>query len=464
MALETDRCSPSSASSPGPASSTRPGSDHSSLSNRSASPDSCRSLCCNSNSPQPPSILHTPSASHETPHLMHHTPQPPPPLFPPHHQEQRCQCCRPVSPLIYAGNAIHNTRTPKSTPSSPSHNRQPLCNPVHTRTPPFSSPSPHSASPSPQSSLPPSPSQNRHHQPSPPDHQQPGSSPNGQSPRPTNNERVPQPTTLPFSVANILRPDFGRRAVITSKQHESLYRPGAIRRAVTPICDYQRLYRPHEHLPGVQPLPAPKATKKQPSSWSPVTATRASSLPEETANSKASSNHRHARSKDAQLPVQSSGTASPPLSPASSTVSATSSTPDEKLVTGDSTKGPQLWPAWVYCTRYSDRPSSGKKGAYYAAVFRIVRSRLHKEQRRLFTVSCTVTVAESSCTESVTCQHLEVSGGDARRWPHEVLHPPAQHRASKKSPAPDCLLPTRRTSLVCFCESSPTTVVSCCSY
>lgn len=22
---------------------------------------------------------------------------------------------------------------------------------------------------------------------------------------------------------------------------------------------------------------------------------------------------------------------------------------------------PQLWPAWVYCTRYSDRPSSGRK-------------------------------------------------------------------------------------------------------
>lgn len=360
MALETDRCSPSSASSPGPASSTRPGSDHSSLSNRSASPDSCRSLCCNSNSPQPPSILHTPSASHETPHHIHHTPQPPPPLLPPNHQEQRCQCCRPVSPQIYAGNAIHNTRSPKSTPSSPSHNRQPLCNPVHTRTPPFSSPSPHSSSPSPQSSLPPSPSHNRHHQLSPPDHQQPGSSPNGQSPRPTNNERVPQPTTLPFSVANILRPDFGRRAVITSKQHESLYRPGAIHRAVTPICDYQRLYRPHEHLPGVQPLRAPKSTKKQPSSWSPVTATRASSLPEETANCKASSNHQHARSKDVQLPVPSSGTASPPLSPASSTVSATSSTPDEKLVTGDSAKGPQLWPAWVYCTRYSDRPSSGE--------------------------------------------------------------------------------------------------------
>jgi hypothetical protein len=220
------------------------------------------------------------------------------------------------------------------------------------------------SSPSPQSSLPPSPSHNRQHQSSSPDHQQQGSSPSGPSPRPTHNERVPQPTTLPFSVANILRPDFGRRAVITSKQYESLYRPGAIRRTVTPICDYQRLYRPHEHLPGVQPLPAPKPTKKQPSAWSPVTAARAPSVPAENVSFKVSaretSNQQHARSRDAPLPVPSSGTASPPLSPASSTVSATSSTPDEKVVAGDSAKGPQLWPAWVYCTRYSDRPSSGE--------------------------------------------------------------------------------------------------------
>jgi homeobox protein engrailed len=171
---------------------------------------------------------------------------------------------------------------------------------------------------------------------------------------------VPQPISLPFSVANILRPDFGRRAVITSKQHESLYRPGAIRRTVTPICDYHTLYRPHEHLPGVQPLPAPKPTKAQHSAWSPVTATRAPSLPDDNVSCKVTTIHQHARSKELQLSVPSSGTASPPLSPASSTVSASSSAADDKALTGDSAKGPQLWPAWVYCTRYSDRPSSGE--------------------------------------------------------------------------------------------------------
>jgi homeobox protein engrailed len=44
-------------------------------------------------------------------------------------------------------------------------------------------------------------------------------------------------------------------------------------------------------------------------------------------------------------------------------VSATSSNPDEKMVTSDRGKGSQLWPAWVYCTRYSDRPSSGECGS-----------------------------------------------------------------------------------------------------
>lgn len=39
------------------------------------------------------------------------------------------------------------------------------------------------------------------------------------------------------------------------------------------------------------------------------------------------------------------------------------SSDDTKSESGSSTKdgdGAQLWPAWVYCTRYSDRPSSGK--------------------------------------------------------------------------------------------------------
>lgn len=406
MALETERNSPNGASSPGPTSSTRPGSDRSSSADRTGTPDSCISLCCSGNSPQPPSLLTTQSASHGTHHLMHHTP-PPHPSLPTNHQEQQCRCCRPISPPTYADNAPHNMptacrpRSPKSPPSSPSHNHQSLCNT------PFSSPSPSErhnqqlkplpsppnntsrnsfSPPSPQPSLPPTPSHNRHHEASPPEHQ--GSCPSGPSPRPVNNETLPHPTTLPFSVANILRPDFGRRAVITSKQQESLFRTGgSIRRNLTPICDYQRLYRPHEHLPGVQPLPAPKPTKKQSSAWSPVPAARATEDVGCKVSGRESSNNQQPRNKGVSPPVLTSGTGSPPLSPASSTVSATSSNADDKVVTSDSAKGSQLWPAWVYCTRYSDRPSSGECDNY-CPIYSLCITRLKISLDSSLVISC----------------------------------------------------------------------------
>ena len=43
------------------------------------------------------------------------------------------------------------------------------------------------------------------------------------------------------------------------------------------------------------------------------------------------------------------------------------------LKTSDETKLPTVWPAWVYCTRYSDRPSSGNYCTYLAHI--------HKGQR-----------------------------------------------------------------------------------
>lgn len=48
---------------------------------------------------------------------------------------------------------------------------------------------------------------------------------------------------------------------------------------------------------------------------------------------------------------------SPPLA-SSTTTSTSSSTTSTTSSSGE--KGPIVWPAWVYCTRYSDRPSSGR--------------------------------------------------------------------------------------------------------
>ncbi|XP_067004712.1 homeobox protein engrailed-1a [Anabrus simplex] len=207
MALETDRSSPSNASSPGPASNQRPGS----CSSRTGTPDSC-SVCAN--------MPCSPSQQQQQQQQ---------------HQEQ-CDCYTTGSP-------------------------------------------------------------------------------------PVRQEEPPQPveTSLPFSVANILKPDFGRRAVITCKQSIPPLLPPPIKRLVTPICEYpqpqqlqHKLFRPHEVA-----TPSPLKT--------------GGGIP----------------------------TSSPPLSPASSTVSGSS---DDKNPLNDSPlKGAQVWPAWVYCTRYSDRPSSGPR-------------------------------------------------------------------------------------------------------
>lgn len=81
-----------------------------------------------------------------------------------------------------------------------------------------------------------------------------------------------QPSALPFSVDNILRPEFGRR-----------------------------------HLP---PQPSPSLSVR-------------------------SSTHRSSEDEEGPSPTK----IDPPI-------------PDDP-------NGP-VWPAWVYCTRYSDRPSSGQ--------------------------------------------------------------------------------------------------------
>lgn len=49
---------------------------------------------------------------------------------------------------------------------------------------------------------------------------------------------------------------------------------------------------------------------------------------------------------------------------------ASESAPSAELSSGEAAGGKDpralLWPAWVYCTRYSDRPSSGKKTGHYS--------------------------------------------------------------------------------------------------
>lgn len=63
-------------------------------------------------------------------------------------------------------------------------------------------------------------------------------------------------------------------------------------------------------------------------------------------------------------PTTTATMANAPTSPASSTieqdkVTSTSSATSSGAGASSGSGGPMVWPAWVYCTRYSDRPSSG---------------------------------------------------------------------------------------------------------
>lgn len=178
--------------------------------------------------------------------------------------------------------------------------------------------------------------------------------------------------SLRFSVVNILKPDFGREAILNTKvPNES-----AISAAI-----------PAQH-PQHSPLPLPRdlslSSTRLPSPQSPPQLTNYSVREKDAFSSLCgvtSPLQRHgnglsrsgsleslasSRSSVTSSSVTSSSVTGPP------SLCSTSSTISGDSLNGESTSGntsasqqnvpnsQSLWPAWVYCTRYSDRPSSGK--------------------------------------------------------------------------------------------------------
>ncbi|KAL3287674.1 hypothetical protein HHI36_002141 [Cryptolaemus montrouzieri] len=124
------------------------------------------------------------------------------------------------------------------------------------------------------------------------------------SPTPNNNEPTIQ--TLKYSIFNILQPDFGKKAVLKTKS-----------------CSSKISFKPYETKPSGDLKAAPLGSLCQ-------TVSQIGS---------------------AKRTVE---TVKSPLSS-----SAGSCSDVEKKEEGSSV--PTVWPAWVYCTRYSDRPSSGPR-------------------------------------------------------------------------------------------------------
>lgn len=128
--------------------------------------------------------------------------------------------------------------------------------------------------------------------------------------------------TLKYSITNILQPEFGKNAIFKSRFTEKVsFRP------------YESIANEQKKLFGVPPLGSLCQTVSQ--------------IGSSTSNASLLS------------PGSTSGggiiphSQSPPLKSPGSVVSNEEVKKDESTV-------PKLWPAWVYCTRYSDRPSSGK--------------------------------------------------------------------------------------------------------
>ncbi|KAM0725779.1 Segmentation polarity homeobox protein engrailed [Formica fusca] len=174
--------------------------------------------------------------------------------------------------------------------------------------------------------------------------------------------------SLPFSVVNILKPDFGREAILNTKVPNESTVSAAI---------------PTQH-PQHSPLPLPRDLS--------LSSTRLSSP-----QSPQLTNYSGHREKDAFSPLcgitsplqrhgnglsrsgsleslassrssvtSSSVTGPPSLCSTSSTISGDSlngeNTGGNTLTSQQNSSNSQsLWPAWVYCTRYSDRPSSGPR-------------------------------------------------------------------------------------------------------
>lgn len=150
----------------------------------------------------------------------------------------------------------------------------------------------------------------------------------------------PQHRTTNFFIDDILRPDFGCR----KPELGPSARPASARERVPGGC----LSRPG--LPGTPGLDSSCSTDSSASSSS----SSAASLPSPSRSSSTGPGPGTGTSVGSGgVKAEERSGAAAPDSSSPPAVNGTGA--------GSAESQPLLWPAWVYCTRYSDRPSSGKK-------------------------------------------------------------------------------------------------------
>lgn len=169
--------------------------------------------------------------------------------------------------------------------------------------------------------------------------------------------------SLFFSIANILRPDFGLGR---------LSLPNSVPPPPPPIGFMHHFNKHHRPLTkrgksdfrSDQP-PKKKSKVNKPESVTPIDLSRPSATPDSSPTKSTprtsghKSNHRHQ--------MNGGGNKSPWLGPLNTEKKPESTgkvdelaSPLDRVNPTESKSQKEEWPAWVYCTRYSDRPSSGK--------------------------------------------------------------------------------------------------------
>ncbi|EFN84787.1 Segmentation polarity homeobox protein engrailed [Harpegnathos saltator] len=186
-------------------------------------------------------------------------------------------------------------------------------------------------------------------------------------------------TPLRFSVSNILKPDFGLKAILTSK---------GSKQTVAKFSNGHAASNGHVQTSSSSPLSLPRdlslpSTRLSPQSPNATNyATRdnrdtfsshcglASPLQRHNSAGLSRSGSVESLASNRSTATSSSVTGPSSLCSASSTVSGESlngesaqsgSNGGTPATQQNTTNGQCQWPAWVYCTRYSDRPSSGPR-------------------------------------------------------------------------------------------------------
>ncbi|XP_056286798.1 homeobox protein engrailed-1-B-like [Pseudoliparis swirei] len=147
--------------------------------------------------------------------------------------------------------------------------------------------------------------------------------------------------TTNFFIDNILRPDFGCRK-------EPSYRD----RSQTPGREH---VNPHGARPPLPPHTGSLCLDSNCSSDSPSSSPSSSSSSSSSSSTSSSPSSKQKSSK----PGEAAGTGTGRYADSPSSIMVVSGSNGGATPTKESQ--PMLWPAWVYCTRYSDRPSSGPR-------------------------------------------------------------------------------------------------------